>query len=114
MSNWTLIKRIWEFAYPFRKTIGVIFLCILFTAIIDAINTYFLSNIFDIIQKHSNDPNYMNAALLSAALAGIGVFVRILISRYQGNLEIRKLDITASNHLNHFSIAKYFLPAYFA
>jgi ABC-type multidrug transport system fused ATPase/permease subunit len=108
MSNWTLIKRIWEFAYPFRKTIGVIFLCILFTAIIDGINTYFLSNIFDIIQKHSNDPNYMNAALLSAALAGIGVFVRILISRYQGNLEIRKLDITASNHLNHFSIAKYF------
>jgi ABC-type multidrug transport system fused ATPase/permease subunit len=108
MSNWTLIKRIWEFANPFRKTIGVIFLCILFTAIIDGINTYFLSNIFDIIQKHSNDPSYMNAALLSAALAGIGVFVRILISRYQGNLEIRKLDITASNHLNHFSIAKYF------
>lgn len=108
MSNWTLIKRIWEFANPFRKTIGVIFLCILFTSIIDGINTYFLSNIFDIIQKHSNDPNYMNAALLSAALAGIGVFVRILISRYQGNLEIRKLDITASNHLNHFSIAKYF------
>lgn len=108
MSNWTLIKRIWEFANPFRKTIGIIFLCILFTAIIDGVNTYFLSNIFDIIQKHSNDPSYMMAALWSAALAGIGVFVRILISRYQGNLEIRKLDITASNHLNHFSIAKYF------
>ncbi len=108
MTNWTLIKRIWEFAKPFRKTIGVIFICILLTAIIEAVNTYFLSNIFNVIQKHSNDPQYMTTALMFAGLAGIGVFVRILVQRFQGNLEIRKLDITASNHLNHYSIAKYF------
>lgn len=108
MSNWTLIKRIWEFAKPFRKTIGIIFICILLTSIIEAVNTYFLSIIFDIIQKHSNDPSYLNTSLFFVGLAAVGVFVRILVSRFQGNLEIRKLDIKASNHLNHHSIAKYF------
>ena len=108
MSNWTLIKRIWEFAKPFRKTIGIIFICIFITSVIEALNTYFLSNIFDIIQKHSNDPSYLNTSLFFVGLAAVGVFVRILVSRFQGNLEIRKLDIKASNHLNHHSIAKYF------
>jgi ABC-type multidrug transport system fused ATPase/permease subunit len=108
MSNWTLIKRIWEFAKPFRKTIGIIFICILLTSIIEAVNTYFLSIIFDIIQKHSNDPSYLNTSLFFVGLAALGVFVRILVSRFQGNLEIRKLDIKASNHLNHHSIANYF------
>ena len=108
MSNWTLIKRIWEFAKPFRKTIGIIFICILLTSIIEAVNTYFLSIIFDIIQKHSNDPSYLNTSLFFVGLAALGVFVRILVSRFQGNLEIRKLDIKASNHLNQHSIAKYF------
>ena len=108
MSNWTLIKRIWEFAKPFRKTIAIIFGCILLLTTIEAVNTYFLSSIFDVIQKHSNDPQYMKTALMFAGFAGIGVFFRILVSRFQGNLEIRKLDITASNHLNHHSIDKYF------
>ena len=108
MTNWTLIKRIWDFAKPFRKTIGIIFICILLTVSIEAVNTYFLSNIFNIIQKHSNDPKYMPTALMFAALAGIGVVVRILITRFQGNVEIKNLDIKASNHLNHYSIAKYF------
>jgi ABC-type dipeptide/oligopeptide/nickel transport system ATPase component len=108
MSNWLLIKRIWNFIKPFRKTIGIVFICILLTSIIEAVNSYFLSSIFDVIQKHSNDPKYMSTAMTFAALAGIGVFFRILVSRFQGNLEIRKLDIVASNHLNHESIAKYF------
>ena len=108
MTNWTLIKRIWEFAKPFRKTIGIIFICILLTSIIEAVGTYFLSNIFDVIQKHSNDPQYMSTALMFAGFAGIGVLIRILVQRFQGNLEIRNLDIKASNHLNHYSIAKYF------
>lgn len=108
MTNWNLIKRIWDFAKPFRKTIGIIFICILLGVAIEALNTYFLSSIFDVIQKHSNDPQYMKTALLFTGLASIGVFFRILISRFQGNLEIRKLDIKASNHLNHHSIAKYF------
>ena len=50
----------------------------------------------------------MNTSLFFVGLAALGVFVRILVSRFQGNLEIRKLDIKASNHLNHHSIAKYF------
>lgn len=108
MKNITLIKKILEFAKPFRRTLVIIFVCILLIWLVEALNTYFLSNIFDIIQQHSNDPNWMPVALGYAGLAGIGVIIKILISRFQGNLEIRKLDIKASNHLNHHSISKYF------
>ena len=108
MTNWQLIKNIWQFAKPFRKTLSIIFVCILLIWAVEAVNTYFLSNIFDIIQLHSNDQNWMPVALGFAALAGIGVVIKILISRFQGNLEIRQLDIKASNHLNHHSISKYF------
>jgi ABC-type multidrug transport system fused ATPase/permease subunit len=108
MKNLKLIKKILEFAKPFRKSISIIFLCILLIWIVEAINTYFLSNIFDIIQKHSNHPQWLPVALTYAGLAGVGVIVKILISRFQGNLEIRTLDVKASNHLNHHSISKYF------
>jgi ABC-type multidrug transport system fused ATPase/permease subunit len=108
MKNITLIKKILEFAKPFRKSISIIFVCILLIWIIEAINTYFLSNIFDIIQTHSNDPKWMPVALGYAAIAGIGVILKILISRFQGNLEIKNLDVKASNLLNHHSISKYF------
>jgi ABC-type multidrug transport system fused ATPase/permease subunit len=108
MTSWQLIKNIWQFAKPFRGTLSIIFVCILLIWLVEAVNTYFLSNIFDIIQLHSSDPNWMPVALGFAAMAGIGVIIKILISRFQGNLEIRKLDIKASNHLNHHSISKYF------
>lgn len=108
MTNWSLIKRVSEFSKPFKGTIATIFICILITSIIDGLNTYFLSRIFDTIQLHSNHPQYMKSALFFTALAGVGVIFRILVSRFQGNLEIKKLDIASSNHLNHFSIAKYF------
>lgn len=108
MSNLKLISKIWQFAWPFRKTLFTIFVCILAIWSIEAVNTLFLSKIFDIIQTHSGDKNYLIPALGFAALAGIGVVVKILISRFQGNVEIRELDIVASNHLNHSSISKYF------
>lgn len=108
MSNLKLISKIWEFAIPFRKTLLVIFVCILGIWSIEAINTFFLSSIFDIIQLHSTDINYLPKAILLAVLALFGVIIKILISRYQGNVEIRELDIVASNHLNHNSISKYF------
>lgn len=108
MSNLKLISKIWQFAKPFRKTLLIIFLCVLGIWGIEAINSILLSNIFDIIQLHSNDKSFLPKALTFASLAGIGVVIKILISRFQGNVEIRDLDIKASNHLNHESISKYF------
>ena len=108
MTNKTLIKRVFEFSKPFRKTIAVLFACIMATTLIEAGNTYLLSAIFDIIQKHSSNPAYMKPALILASLAGIGVILKILVSRFQGNMEIKKIDILVQNHLNHHSISKYF------
>ena len=108
MSNLKLISKIWQFARTFRKTLLKIFICILAIWAIEAVNTLFLSRIFDIIQTHSADKTYLMPAVGLAALAGVGVIVKILISRFQGNVEIKELDIVASNHLNHSYISKNF------
>ena len=108
MTNLQLFSRVLAFAKPFKGTIKTIFLCILLISLIDALGTWFLSSVFDIIQDHSGEGAYLGTCLGFVGLAAAAVFARILISRYQGNLEIRELDIKASNHLNHFSISKYF------
>lgn len=108
MTNLQLYRRVLAFAKPFKGTIRSIFLCILLISLIDALGTWFLSSVFDIIQSHSGEGAYLEACLGLVALSAGAVLARILISRFQGNLEIRELDIKASNHLNHFSISKYF------
>jgi len=108
MSNYKLISKIWQFAKPFRKTLLLIFLCILAIWSIEALSTIFLSSIFDIIQLHSNNIDYLPKALFFSVLSVVGVVVKILISRYQGYVEIKKLDIVVSNQLNHNSISRYF------
>lgn len=108
MTNLQLYRRVLAFAKPFKGTIRSIFLCILLISLIDALGTWFLSSVFDIIQSHSGEGAYLGACLGLVALSAGAVLARILISRFQGNLEIRELDIKASNHLNHFSISKYF------
>lgn len=108
MTNLQLYRRVLAFAKPFKGTIRSIFLCILLISLIDALGTWFLSSVFDIIQSHSGEGAYLGTCLGFVALSAGAVLARILISRYQGNLEIRELDIKASNHLNHFSISKYF------
>ena len=100
MSNYKLISKIWQFAKPFRKTLLLIFLCILAIWSIEALSTIFLSSIFDIIQLHSNNINYLPQAMFFSGLAVVGVVVKILISRYQGYVEIKKLDIVVSNQLS--------------
>lgn len=108
MTNLQLYRRVLAFAKPFKGTIRSIFLCILIISLIDALGTWFLSSVFDIIQSHSGEGTYLGTCLGFVALSAAAVLARILISRFQGNLEIRELDIKASNHLNHFSISKYF------
>ena len=108
MNNWTLFKHLLNFSKPFRKFLLVVFFCILSMTIIDAVNTILLSKIFDLIQKHSTDVNYLDDALILVGFATLSVIFRIAISRYQNLIEIKRLDIAISNHLNHSSISKYF------
>lgn len=108
MNNWTLFKHLINFSKPFRKYLLIVFFCILAMTVIDAINTVLLSKIFDLIQKHSTDTNYLDESILLVAIAALSVIFRILVSRYQNIIEIKRLDIAISNHLNHNSISKYF------
>lgn len=108
MTNIQLLKYLNQFSKPFRKDLVKIFICILLITAIEAVNTFFLSKIFDIIQLHSTNINYLDDALILVGIATACVLVRILISRYQNNLEIKKIDVAIPNHLNHTSITKYF------
>lgn len=108
MNNWTLFKHLINFSKPFRKYLLIVFFCILSMTVIDAINTVLLSKIFDLIQKHSTNTNYLDESILLVLVAAISVIFRILVSRYQNIIEIKRLDIAISNHLNHNSISKYF------
>jgi ABC-type multidrug transport system fused ATPase/permease subunit len=108
MNNWTLIKHLLNFSKPFRKYLFIVFACILSMTVIDAVNTILLSRIFDIIQLHSTDINYLDDSLLLVGIATFFVIFRILVSRYQNIIEIKHLDVAISNHLNHNSISKYF------
>jgi ABC-type multidrug transport system fused ATPase/permease subunit len=108
MKNKELFKRLIDFSKPFKKHLLLVFFCILSMTVIDAVNTIFLSKIFDLIQLHSTDRKYLYDAVILVGLALLFVISRILISRYQNLIEIKRLDIAISNHLNHSSISKYF------
>lgn len=106
--EFSLLKRIISFAKPFRKPLTTIFLCVLVVTIIDAINSFCLSKVFDIVQKHGTDKAYLPQALLFVGLAGGIIFLRIMVLGIKFKTQIKKLDVRLSNYLNHESIAKFF------
>lgn len=108
ISSITLIKRIIGFAKPFRKWLVIVFACILAITVNDACNSYLLSKIFDIVQKHSTDTAYLPQALLYVGMGLVLLLIRIVIVRFQGRLEIKQLDLMIQHYLNHQSIAKFF------
>ena len=108
MTNWQLLKHLISFSTPFKKWLFIVFFCILFMTIIDAVNTILLSKIFDLIQTHSTDTNYLDDGMVLIGFATLSVLFRIMVSRYQNLIEIKRLDVAISNHLNHNSISKYF------
>ena len=92
MTNFELLKHLNNFSKPFRKNLILVFIAIIFMTGIEAVTSIFLSKIFDIIQVHSTDPTYLDDALILVGLATSCAFVRIIISRFQGNLEIKKKE----------------------
>lgn len=108
LSNRDLIRRIISFAKPFRKAFGVIFFCIFLVTIVDALNNYFISQIFDVVQKHGTDVTYLSTAFWFMGIATILWFSRIMIIGYQAKMRTKKLSLKIQNYLNHESIAKFF------
>jgi ABC-type multidrug transport system fused ATPase/permease subunit len=103
-SNKEVLLQVYKFTKPFRKTLLLVFLIIAAITSIEAINTYFLSKVFDMAQKGAN----LNWALFWCGSATILVITKIILVRIRERIEVKKLDVYVDNHLNHQSIIKFF------
>jgi ABC-type multidrug transport system fused ATPase/permease subunit len=103
-SNKQIILQIYKFTKPFRKTLLLVFLLITSVSIIEALNTYFLSKVFDIAKEGSS----LIEAITWTSLAAFFVFMKIFLTRTRERIEVKKLDVYIDNHLNHQSIEKFF------
>jgi ABC-type multidrug transport system fused ATPase/permease subunit len=103
-SNKDILLQVFEFTKPFRKTLFTVFIIIASIIGIEALNTYFLSKVFDIAQKGSN----LKMAIFWSSLAAIFVMSKIILVRIRERIEVKKLDVYVDNYLNHQSIMKFF------
>jgi ABC-type multidrug transport system fused ATPase/permease subunit len=103
-SNKDILLQVFEFTKPFRKTLFTVFLIIATIIGIEALNTYFLSKVFDIAQKGSD----LKMAIFWSSLAAIFVMSKIILVRIREVIEVNKLDVYVDNYLNHQSIMKFF------
>lgn len=103
-SNKDILLQVFEFTKPFRKTLFTVFIIISSIIAIEALNTYFLSKVFDIAQKGSD----LKMAIFWSSLAAIFVMSKIILVRIRERIEVKKLDVYVDNYLNHKSIMKFF------
>lgn len=104
LTNKKLLKIIWEFSKPFRMSFLFVLILIIFMTSIDAINSYFMSKVFDSLQTKTS----LKTTSIFCILSFIFVTVRILLQRWREIIEIKKLDVFITNYLNHQSISKFF------
>ncbi|MDB5188517.1 MAG: hypothetical protein JWM92_115 [Candidatus Nomurabacteria bacterium] len=107
-SSISLLRRIVSFAKPFRKPLITIFICICAVTIIDAANSFWFSQIFNLVQKHGTSPQLLPKALMFIGIAVVFAFVRIGVVSKQTKTKIKHIDLSVMNHLNHESIKKFF------
>ena len=103
-SNKQILLQVFKFTKPFRKTLSIVFLIIATIIATEALNTYFLSKVFDLTQKGSD----LKMALFWCFMAAGIVLLRIILVRVREIIEVKKLDVYVDNHLNHQSILKFF------
>ncbi len=99
-----IILQVFKFTKPFRKTLFLVFLIIAVLTGIEALNTYFLSKVFDLVHKGSD----LNVAMFWTGLASMFVIGKLILVRLRERIEVKKLDVYVDNHLNHLSISKFF------
>lgn len=103
-SNKQILLQVFKFTKPFRKTLSIVFLIIATIIATEALNTYFLSKVFDLTQKGTD----LKMALFWCLMAAGIVILRIILVRVREIIEVKKLDVYVDNHLNHQSILKFF------
>lgn len=108
LSGLELFKRTLAFAKPFKKWLLLIFLSILGITLCNALMSFCLSRVFDIVQKNGINPSYRNEALLFIIFAILINVVRISIAGFQQKIEVKHLDIKIPNYLNFQSTEKFF------
>lgn len=104
LTNTQFISSVFKFSKPFRKTLLLVFFLIMVMTGIDALNSYFMSKVFDSIQEKTS----LETALFFCLLSLIMVTIRIILQRVREVIEIKKLDVYVSNFLNQQSITKFF------
>ena len=104
LSTKQLLKVIWDFSKPFRKSFLITLILIVMMTSIDAVNSFFISKVFDSLQTKTS----LNSTLLFCVFSFIMVTIRIILNRIKDKVEIEKLDVYITNHLNHRSISKFF------
>ncbi len=104
LTNTQFISSVFKFSKPFRKTLLLVFFLIMLMTGIDALNSYFMSKVFDSIQEKTS----LETALFFCLLSLIMVTIRIILQRVREVIEIKKLDVYVSNFLNQQSITKFF------
>ena len=97
LSTKQLLKVIWDFSKPFRKSFLITLILIVMMTSIDAVNSFFISKVFDSLQTKTS----LNSTLLFCVFSFIMVTIRIILNRIKDKVEIEKLDVYITNHLNH-------------
>lgn len=103
-TNSEILLQVFRFSKPFRKPLFLVFLIISLITAIEALNTYFLSKVFDMARPGSD----LSQSLYWIGLATIFVLSKIFLVRFREKVEVNKLDVAIDNHLNFQSISKFF------
>ncbi|HEY1041364.1 MAG TPA: ABC transporter ATP-binding protein [Candidatus Paceibacterota bacterium] len=108
LNNIDLYKQIIGFAKPFKKPFIWVFTCIAIANAASALAAWCFSKIFNIIQEHRTDKEYLYVSLGLTVVSGVFFLIRILVTTKQGKIEVKYLDYLIQNYLNHASVAKFF------
>jgi len=103
-SDKQIFSSIWKFSKPFKRDLSWVFLLIVLVSVLDAVNHYCLSKVFDTASVKSGLGN----SVYWLFLAGFAMISKIFFSKWREKIEIQKLDVNVSNFLNSYSISKFF------
>lgn len=104
MNTKILFRHIFNLTKPFHKTIAKTMAVVGAIAAIEAANSFFLSQIFNLISEGFN----LNVALMWCSLAMLGVIIRIFFVSYRDKLQTREFETKIENYLDQTSINKFF------
>lgn len=103
MNNEDIFSRIFKLTKPFHKTILKTIAIVGAIAAIEAANSFFLSQVFNLISEGFN----LDIALIWCSLSMIGVITRIFFVSYRDKLQTKEFETKIENYLDQISINKF-------